>query len=95
MEALGLICTLSIEVGEAALVVATALGLVGQGLDDAIVGGVLGEVLKPQQGSALALKDVGDPAEGVIEVPESDADAAADLDASANNLFAMSATRSG
>lgn len=47
---------------------------------------MLGEVLKPEQGRALAGKDGRDPAEGVVEVPDGDADAAADLDARANGL---------
>jgi len=47
---------------------------------------VLGEVLKPQQGGALAGEDCGDPAEGVVEVPDLNTDAAADLNASTNNL---------
>ncbi len=70
----------------AALVLAMALGLVGEGLDDAIVRGVVGEVLEPQERGALGGEDGGDPAEGVIEVPEGDADAAADLDAGADDL---------
>ena len=65
---------------------AAALGLVGQSLDHAVVGGVLGEVLEPQQRRALALENKGNPAEGVIKVPDGDADAAADLDASTDNL---------
>lgn len=69
-----------------ALALAGAGGPVGKGLDDAIVGGVLGEILEPQQSGALALKDEGDPAEGVVEVPDGDTDAATDLDASADNL---------
>jgi hypothetical protein len=65
---------------------AAALGLVGQSLDHAVVGGVLGEVLKPQQRGALALENEGNPAERVIKVPDGDADAAADLDAGTDNL---------
>ena len=64
-----------------------ALGLVGQGLDNAIVGGMLAEVGKPEQSSALGGEDGRDPAEGVIEVPDGDTNAAADLDASTDNLY--------
>ena len=55
-----------------------------QRLDDTIVGRVLLKVLEPQQRGALALKDVGDPAEGVVEVPDGDADAGVDLDTGAD-----------
>lgn len=61
-------------------------GLVGQGLDDTIVGGVLAKVLEPEEGSALTLEDVGNPAEGVIEIPEGDTNALLDLNAGADNL---------
>lgn len=58
-----------------------------QRLDDTIVGRVLLKVLEPQQRGALALKDVGDPAEGVVEVPDGDADAGVDLDTGADGLL--------
>jgi hypothetical protein len=64
-----------------------AASLVGEGLNDAVVGGVLAEVLEPQEGSTLALEEVGDPAEGIIEVPDGDTDAAADLDAGADDVL--------
>lgn len=44
------------------------------------------EVLEPQKRVALAGEDVGDPAEGVVEVPEGDADAGFDLGAGADDL---------
>jgi hypothetical protein len=61
-------------------------GLVGQRLDDAVVGGVLCEVGEPEQRLTLAGEVVGHPGEGVVEVPDSDTDAALDLDASTDDL---------
>ncbi len=71
----------------AALVDATGLlGLVGQGLNDTIISRVLGEVVEPEQRGALAREDRRDPGKRVVEVPDGDADAAADLNAGANDL---------
>jgi len=39
-------------------------------VDDGVVGGVLLEVLEPEEGGAFALEDEGDPAEGIVKVPE-------------------------
>lgn len=61
-----------------------------QRLDDAIISRVLLKVLEPQRRGALALEHVGHPAEGVIEVPDGDADAGVDLDAGADGLFPVS-----
>ncbi len=58
---------LSREVGVAALVLAVALGLVRQGLDDAIVRGVLGEVGEPQQSGALGREDGRNPRKRIPE----------------------------
>lgn len=60
--------------------------LVGQSLDDAVVGRVLAEVLEPEKGGTLALENEGDPAEGVIEIPDGDTDASVDLDACSDDL---------
>jgi hypothetical protein len=49
--------TLSRDLGVAALGLAVARGLVGQSLDDAIVGGMLGEVGEPQDSGALGRED--------------------------------------
>ena len=61
-------------------------GLVLQRLDNGIVGRVLLEVLKPQQSVTLTFEHIGNPAEGVIEVPEGDTNAGIDLDAGTNGL---------
>lgn len=63
------------------------LGAVLESLLHAVVGGVLAPVLKPEEGSTLAGENIGHPAEGVIEIPDGDTDAALDLDASANSLL--------
>ncbi len=47
---------------------------------------MLGEVLEPQRSVALGREDSGHPAEGVIEIPEGDANAALNLDASTDDL---------
>lgn len=52
----------------------------------AVVGGVDGEVVEPEKSGTLALEDVGDPAEGVVEVPEGDANAGFSLGAAADGL---------
>jgi hypothetical protein len=66
--------------------VTSALRLVLQRLDNSVVGRMSGEVLKPQERSTLTREDIGNPAERVIEIPDGNADAAPDLDASANRL---------
>ena len=48
------------------------------------------KVLEPQERIALALEDVWDPAEWVVEVPESNADAGGVLDASPDGLGSVS-----
>lgn len=60
--------------------------LVRQGLNDSIVSRVDSEIAMPEKSISLALEDIGNPAKGIIEIPDSDADAAADLDASADSL---------
>ena len=44
------------------------------------------KVVEPEEGVALALEDVGDPAEGVVKVPQGDADAGGVLDAGSDGL---------
>lgn len=58
-----------------------------QSLHDTIIGRVLAKVIEPEKSSALAGEDGRDPAEGVIKVPDGDADASVDLDAGADDLF--------
>lgn len=53
---------------------------------NAVVRWMQTEIFEPQKCVAFAGKDVRDPAERVVEVPESDADAGVDLGASANDL---------
>lgn len=83
------------------LAVALGLGLLGglcvvlESIDDAIVGGVSGEVLEPKTSRALASEHIGDPAKGVIKVPNGDSDAALDLGTSTDNLKPMSAFHMG
>lgn len=57
-----------------------------EGGEDTVVGRVDAEILEPEKGLALTGEDVGDPAEGVVEVPESDADAGLGLGAAADSL---------
>lgn len=66
------------------------LGAVGQSLNHTVVGRVLGKVLKPQESGALSREHVGHPAEGVVQIPDGDADAGLDLDASTDGLDEVS-----
>ena len=45
-----------------------------------------GEVVEPEESGTLALEDVGNPAEGVVEVPEGDTDASGRLSAATDSL---------
>lgn len=56
---------------------------------DAVIRWVDGEVLEPEERVALAGEDVGDPAEGVVEVPEGDANAGVDLGAGPDDLVSL------
>lgn len=74
---------------EAAIIVARLLTQTSGVLERSqgtVVGGVDGEVIEPEKSSTLALEDVGDPAEGVVEVPESDADTGRGLGTATNGL---------
>jgi hypothetical protein len=64
----------------------TFAGSVLQRRHDAVVSRMEAEVLEPQQCLAFALKGIRDPAEGVVEVPKSEADAGFSLSTSASGL---------
>lgn len=60
-----------------------------QSLNDTVVSRVGAEVVEPEKSGALTGEDEGDPAEGIIEVPDGDTDAPVDLDASSDGLFSL------
>jgi hypothetical protein len=54
--------------------------------ESSVVGRVGSEVVEPEKSGTLALEDVGNPAEGIVEVPEGDADTGWRLSASTDGL---------
>jgi hypothetical protein len=62
-------------------------GIPAQRLDCAVVSRVLAEVFEPEQRRSLALEDIGNPAERVVEVPDGDADTLGHLHARRDDLW--------
>jgi hypothetical protein len=75
----------AIELRAACLALGAAHVLL-EALNAAIIGRVLLKVIKPEKSGTLALEDVRDPAEGIVEVPEGNAYAGLDLCAGGDGL---------